>query len=92
MATSIMEARAAPLGQYNYQRNYDANANANAQVHTKSSRSSSSSNKGRGDGGTQLIPIEEVRKSKEIDEVTGMPKYTSVHRYLRGKMLVSNVS
>jgi len=93
MATiGTMEARA-PLGQYNYQRNFDANV-PNMSKSSVSSRSTSISSKASaaGDGTKQqaaLVQIEEIRKSKEVDETTGMPKYTSVHRYLKGKMLVS---
>ena len=36
-----------------------------------------------------MVEIQEIRKSRERDEVTGMPKYTTLHRYFRGKMLVS---
>uniref|UniRef100_A0A7S2PIT0 Serine/threonine-protein kinase PLK n=1 Tax=Leptocylindrus danicus TaxID=163516 RepID=A0A7S2PIT0_9STRA len=91
MATiGTMEARA-PLGQYNYQRNFDANV-PNMSKSSVSSRSTSISSKASaaGDGTKQqaaLVQIEEIRKSKEVDETTGMPKYTSVHRYLKGKML-----
>ena len=37
----------------------------------------------------QFVEIQEHRKSRERDEVTGEPKYTTIHRYFRGKMLVS---
>jgi len=36
----------------------------------------------------EFVEIEEVRRSREKDEY-GNPKFTSLHRYLRGKMLVS---
>lgn len=36
----------------------------------------------------EIIEIQEVRKSRERDEVTGLPKYSTLHRYFRGKMLV----
>lgn len=37
----------------------------------------------------EFVEIEEVRRSREKDEY-GNPKFTSLHRYLRGKMLVSH--